>query len=172
MTRREFIVLVGGAAVAWPLGARAQQTKVYKIGFFSAGTATQTSRADAAFLEALRQLGWIEGKNIVFEYRYADNRLELLPRLAAELVRLDVDVIVAIGTLAPLAAKQATSTIPIVMTAAGDPIGSGLVANLARPGGNVTGLESYVSRPWGQAAANAPGASSPAFSSCCSMERG
>jgi putative tryptophan/tyrosine transport system substrate-binding protein len=140
MRRREFIGLVGGAMTAWPLVARAQQTKVYKIGWFGAGTATPVPRVPAAFSEALRELGWIEGKNILFEYRYADNRLERLPELAAELVRLHVDVIVAAGTLAPLAAKQATSTIPIVMTSAGDPIGSGLVANLARPGGNVTGL--------------------------------
>jgi putative tryptophan/tyrosine transport system substrate-binding protein len=85
-------------------------------------------------------LGWIEGKNIVFERRYAENRVERLPELAAELVRLNVDVIVGLGTLAPLAAKGATTTIPIVMTAAGDPLGSGLVASLARPGGNVTGM--------------------------------
>ena len=85
-------------------------------------------------------LGWVEGKNVVFEHRYADNRLERLPTLAADLVRLKVDVIATAGTLAPLAAKQASSTIPIVMTAAGDPLGSGLVASLARPGGNVTGM--------------------------------
>jgi putative tryptophan/tyrosine transport system substrate-binding protein len=84
-------------------------------------------------------LGWIEGKNVVFEYRYAENRLDRLPELAAELVRLNVDVIVTAGTLAPLAAKRATTTIPIVMTAPGDPLGTGLVASLARPGGNVTG---------------------------------
>jgi putative ABC transport system substrate-binding protein len=88
----------------------------------------------------LAELGWIEGKNIIFERRYADNRLERLPELAAELVRLNVDVIVALGTLGPLAAKRATSTIPIVMTASGDPLGSGLVDSLARPGGNVTGM--------------------------------
>jgi putative ABC transport system substrate-binding protein len=89
---------------------------------------------------ALRELGWVEGKNVVFEPRFAENRLERLPELATDLVRLKVDVIAAAGTLAPLAAKQATSTIPIVMTAAGDPLGSGLVASLARPGGNVTGM--------------------------------
>jgi len=88
----------------------------------------------------LAELGWIEGKNLVVERRYAENRLERLPELAAELVRLNVEVIVATGTLGPLAAKRATSTIPIVMTAAGDPLGSGLVASLARPGGNVTGI--------------------------------
>jgi len=92
----------------------------------------------------LRELGWIDGKNVAFERRFAENRLERLPELAAELVRLNVDVIVATGTLGPLAAKRATSTIPIVMTAAGDPLGSGLVASLARPGGNVTGMSLMV----------------------------
>jgi putative tryptophan/tyrosine transport system substrate-binding protein len=90
--------------------------------------------------EILRELGWVEGENVVFERRYAENRLERLPELAADLVRLKVDVIVATGTLAPLAAKRATSTIPIVMTGAGDPLGTGLVDSLARPGGNVTGM--------------------------------
>jgi len=90
--------------------------------------------------EALRELGWVEGENVAYERRYAENRLERLPELAADLVQLKVDVIVASGTLAPLAAKRATSTIPIVMSAAGDPLGSGLVASLARPGGNVTGM--------------------------------
>jgi putative ABC transport system substrate-binding protein len=92
------------------------------------------------FPDALRELGWIEGQNVVIERRFAENRVERLPELAAELIRLNVDVIVGIGTLAPLAAKRATTTIPIVMTAAGDPLGSGLVASLARPGGNVTGM--------------------------------
>jgi putative ABC transport system substrate-binding protein len=89
--------------------------------------------------DSLRELGWVEGTNFTFEGRYADNDFDRLPGLAAEMVRLDVDVIVAVGTLAPLAAKRATSTIPIVMAAAGDPVGSGLVASLAQPGGNVTG---------------------------------
>jgi|SRR5579872_1204779 len=142
MRRREFLgVLSGGCtAVAWPLAARAQQVgKVYRIGFFNAGTSAGTP-ALPALLEGLKQFGWIEGNNIIIEYRYADNRVERLPGLAAQLVRLNVDAIVAVGTLAPLAAKQATSTIPIVMTSAGDPLGSGLIASLARPGGNVTGL--------------------------------
>jgi putative tryptophan/tyrosine transport system substrate-binding protein len=138
VNRREFISLIGGAAAAWPLAARAQQTgKIHKIGYLSPGSLTPVV---TPFFDSLRELGWIEGKNVTFEYRYADNRLERLPELAAELVRLNVDVIVAVGTLGPLAAKRATSTIPIVMTAAGDPLGSGLVASLARPGGNVTGM--------------------------------
>src|SRR5262249_28456030 len=93
---------------------------------------------------ALRGMGWVEGKNIAFERRYAEDRLKRLPELAADLVRLKVDVIAADGTLAPLAAKRATSTIPIVMTSAGDPLGRGLVASLARPGGNVTGMSLMV----------------------------
>ncbi len=140
MRRRQFITLLGGAA-AWPLAARAQQAaKVYRIGFLSAGAEVRPSKPWSIFVNGLRELGWIEGKNIVFDRRHADNRLDRLPELATELVRLDVDVIVTVGTLAPLAAKRATTSIPIVMMNAGDPVGSGLVASLARPGGNVTGM--------------------------------
>jgi putative ABC transport system substrate-binding protein len=139
MKRRDFVTLFSGAAVAWPLAVRAQQgEKKYTVGILSAGS--EITALSTAFSGALRELGWVEGKNVVFEYRYAENRLERLPELAAELVRLKVDVIAVAGTLAPLAAKRVTSTIPIVMTAAGDPLGSGLVASLARPGGNVTGM--------------------------------
>ena len=138
MKRRDFIAFLGVAV--WPVVAQAQQAgKIYRIGMFTAG-APLLSKTWSIFTNGLKELGWTEGKNIVFERQYAENNLDRLPELAAELVRLDVDVIVAFGTLAPLAAKQATSTIPIVMTAAGDPIGSGLVASLARPGGNVTGM--------------------------------
>jgi ABC-type uncharacterized transport system substrate-binding protein len=138
MKRREVITLLGGAA-AWPLAARAQQSgSRYTIGTVTAGN--DNAALNTVLVAALRELGWVEGKNVVFEHRYADNRLERLPGLAADLVRLKVDVIAATGTLAPLAAKQASSTIPIVMTAAGDPLGSGLVASLARPDGNVTGM--------------------------------
>ena len=142
MRRRDFVALLSGAAAAWPLAARAQQAgKIHKIGYLSPDS---PSAVITPFLDALRELGWIEGQNVTFEYRYAENRLERLPELAAELVRLNVDVIVARGTLGPLAAKRATSTIPIVMTAAGDPLGSGLVASLARPDGNVTGMSLMV----------------------------
>ena len=135
MKRRKFIALFGVATAAWPLGARAQQgEKVYKIGSLTAG-----SRGPSVVGEAFRELGYIVDKNLTFESRYAEDRLDRLPKLAAELVSLKVDVIITWGTLAPLAAKQATSTIPIVMIAAGDPVGSGLVASLAHPGGNVTG---------------------------------
>ena len=141
--RREFITLLGGAA-AWPLVAHAQQVrKIHTIGYLNPGLAALPG-VYTAFTNALQVLGWIEGQNIAIERRYAENRLERLPELAAELVRLNVEVIVAVGTLGPLAAKRATSTIPIVMTAAGDPLGSGLVASLAQPGGNVTGMSLMV----------------------------
>lgn len=129
MHRREFIKALGGTAAAWPLKASGQRSgKLFRIGFFSAGPAGMPGQLDQAggFIEGLRELGWIEGKDVVFEQRYAENRLDRLPELAAELVRLKVDVIVATGTLAPLAAKQVTSTIPIVMAPAGDPLGTGL----------------------------------------------
>ena len=146
MKRRTFIALIGGAAGAWPLVTRAQQAeKKRTIGLLAPSSPTPAVTAfDASFIDALRELGWIEGKNVTFERRYAENRLERLPELAAELVRLNVEVIVATGTLGPLAAKRATSIIPIVMPAAGDPLGSGLIASLARPGGNVTGMSLMV----------------------------
>jgi putative tryptophan/tyrosine transport system substrate-binding protein len=138
MRRREFITLFGVATAAWPLGSRAQQgEKVYTIGILSAGSPTPVT---PAVTDAFRELGYVEGKNLTFERRYAEDRLDRLPKLAAELVSLKVDVIMTAGTLAPLAAKRATSTIPIVMMAAGDPLASGLVASLAQPGGNVTGM--------------------------------
>jgi putative tryptophan/tyrosine transport system substrate-binding protein len=140
MRRREFIKFLGGAVAVWPVAARAQQggKKKYVVGRFTAGSATDPNTE--VLTEALRELGWVEGENVVYERRYAENRVELLPEMAADLVRLKVDVIVAGGILAPLAAKRATSTIPIVMASAGDPLGTGLVASLARPGGNVTGM--------------------------------
>jgi putative tryptophan/tyrosine transport system substrate-binding protein len=146
MQRRDFIKVVAGSAIAWPLAAHAQQAaKLPSVGFLTAGSAGASTPFLAALLEGLRQLDWIEGKTVVMAYRYAENRNDRLPELATELVRLNVDVIVAAGTLAPLAAKHATTTIPIVMTAAGDPLGSGLVASLAQPGGNVTGLSLMMS---------------------------
>ena len=138
--RREFVFLMAGAIVAGPRDVQAQQArKVYKIGILTAGAPPEGSWLQSGVRNGLRELGWVEGKNLTFEGRFAENRLDQLPALAAELVRLDVDVIVTVGTLAPLAAKRATSTIPIVMAAAGDPVGSGLVASLAQPGSNVTG---------------------------------
>jgi putative tryptophan/tyrosine transport system substrate-binding protein len=138
MRRRKFITLFGAASAMWQLDASAQQgEKVYKVGFLSAGS--REPYLSPIVADAFRELGYVNGKNITFESRYAEDRLDLLPKLAAELVSMKVDLIMAAGTLAPLAAKRATSTIPIVMMAAGDPVGSRLVASLARPGGNVTG---------------------------------
>jgi putative tryptophan/tyrosine transport system substrate-binding protein len=135
--RRTFITLLGGAAAGLPLTARAQQTaKVHRIGLLSP---TSQGLGMSAFRDGLRALGYLEGHNIIIEHRSADGRYERLPDLAAELARLRVDIIVAVVTQASVAAKNATSTIPIVMLAVGDPVGAGLVTNLARPGGNVTG---------------------------------
>jgi ABC-type uncharacterized transport system substrate-binding protein len=140
MRRREFMTLLGGAA-AWPLAARAQQVaKRPTIGFLGPLTQTAMSQWTAAFVRRLGELGWIEGRTVAIEYRWGAGRNEHLAQIAAEFVRLKVDVIATGGTAAVLAAKQATSVIPIVFATAGDPVGLGLVANLARPGGNVTGL--------------------------------
>ena len=125
--------------------AEAQQAgKIFRIGFLDGGTAAGSAVLVKAFLQELSKLGWIEGKNITIEYRFAEQKPERLPELAADLVRLKVDLIVVTGSPAALAAKSATTTIPIVMTNAGDPVGAGLVASLARPGGNVTGFSSLV----------------------------
>jgi len=139
MKRREFITLLGGAA-AWPLAARAQQAKLPTIGFLGSSTPLAMSQWVAAFLQRLRDLDWIEGRTVALEYRWAEGRSSRAAEIAAEFVRLKVDVIVTYATPPALAAKQATSVIPIVFAAAGDPVGAGLVASLARPGGNVTGL--------------------------------
>jgi putative ABC transport system substrate-binding protein len=141
MRRREFITLLGGTAVAWPLAARAQQTgKLPTIGYLGATTRSAESQRVDALVERLREFGWIESRNLTVEYRYAEGRSERYAEVAAEFVRLNVDVIVTYGTPAVAATKQATLAIPIVFAVAGDPVGSGLVASLARPGGNVTGL--------------------------------
>jgi putative tryptophan/tyrosine transport system substrate-binding protein len=143
--RREFITLLGGAAVAWPLAARAQQPgKPPTIGFLGANPSIESQRL-AAFVQRLRELGWIEGRTVSIEYRWAEGRSERYAENAAELVRLKVDVIVTSTTPPSLAAKQATAVIPIVFAAANDPVGTGLVASLARPGGNVTGLANQMS---------------------------
>ena len=141
MTRRDFIALLVGAAVAWPLAARAQQpAKLPTIGFLGSGTPTSQGEWVAAFLQRLRELGWIEGRNFTIEYRWAEGSSDRAAKLAAELVGLKADVIVTYANPIVLAAKQSTSAIPIVFAAAADPLGTGLVATLARPGGNVTGL--------------------------------
>jgi putative ABC transport system substrate-binding protein len=140
MKRREFITLLGSAAAAWPLAARAQQTgKLPTIGFLGASTSSAWSQWTAAFVQRLRELGWIEGRTVAIEYRWAEGRSERYADIAAEFVRLNVDVIVTVGS-AIAATKQVTSTIPIVFAIAVDPLGSGMVDSLARPGGNATGL--------------------------------
>jgi putative ABC transport system substrate-binding protein len=141
MRRREFITLLGGAAAAWPLAAHGQQpARIPRIGYLFSFIPSEGRILWEACRQGLRELGYAEGQNIVLEPRWAEGRHERLPALAADLVGLKVDVIVAAATPAGLAAKAATSTIPIVIVAVGAPIKAGLVANLARPGGNVTGL--------------------------------
>ena len=142
MRRREFIALVGGA-IASPMGARAQQQagKVPRIGYLGVTSASDRPALLDAFRQRLRELGWLEGQNIGIDYRFAEDRVDRLPDLAAELVRLKADLIVAsAGTQVATAAKNATETIPIVMIYVRDPVGTGLIASLARPGGNVTGV--------------------------------
>ena len=141
MQRRNFIRLLGGAAVAWPLAARAQQVgKTPQIGYLGVSSPSLEPHYVEAFRQKLRELGHVEGKNIAIEYRWAEGQDDRLPNLASELVRLKPDVIVTTGTPGAVAAMQATKTIPIVMASSADPVGSGLVASLARPGGNVTGF--------------------------------
>jgi putative ABC transport system substrate-binding protein len=139
MNRREIFALIGGAAV-WPVAARVQAAKLLTVGFLGSSTAVDMGDWVAVFLNRLHQLGWVENRNIVIEYRWAEGRTERYTEIVAEFVRLKVDVIVTYGTAAAQQAKQATANIPIVFAGAGDPVGTGLVASLARPGGNVTGL--------------------------------
>jgi putative ABC transport system substrate-binding protein len=144
MKRREFITLLGSTAT-WPIAARAQQAgKVPIIGFLGATTPGGQSQLTAAFVQRLRELGWIEGRTVAIEYRWAEGRSERFAQFAAEFVRLKVDVILTHNTPPVLAAKQATSIIPIVFATAADPVGTGVVASLAQPGGNVTGLSSQT----------------------------
>jgi putative tryptophan/tyrosine transport system substrate-binding protein len=141
MRRRDFIMLLGSAAAAWPLAARAQQpTKLPTIGLLVSGTPTTHGRWITGFVQRLRELGWIEGRTVAIEYRWAEGDSGRYAEIAAEFVQLRVGVIVTNGNAAVAAVKQATSTIPIVFPVAGDPVGTGLVTSLARPGGNVTGL--------------------------------
>ena len=140
MRRREFITLLGGAMAAWPLVAQAQQAgKVARIGFLGATSPAGYGARVEALRAGLRELGYIEGTNLVLEYRWAEGNYDRLPALLAELIRSNVDIIVTHGTPAALAAKQATASIPIVVGIIGDPVASGVVGSVARPGGNITG---------------------------------
>src|SRR5262249_53890060 len=142
--RREFITLLGGAA-ARPLVGHAQQPRHPTIGFLGAYTPSVQSQWTAAFVQQLRELGWREGHTVTIEYRWANGRTERAAEIAAELVRLKVDIIVLSGNAFAFAAKRATATIPTVFALAGDPLGTGLVGSLARPGGNITGLSLQTS---------------------------
>ena len=145
MKRRAFITLLGGAAAAWPIAARAQQTaKLPTIGYLGTATPATQGQWAAAFVQRLRQLGWIENRNVAIEYRWAEGRSERFVEIATEFVQLKVDLIVASTTPAVIAAKQATAAIPIVFATVNDPVSTGLVASLARPGGNLTGLSNQL----------------------------
>jgi putative tryptophan/tyrosine transport system substrate-binding protein len=141
MRRREFIAALGGAA-AWPVAGRAQPAKLPTVGFLIPGTPASFGQRVAACTRRLRELGWIEGRTVAIEYRWAE--AQRFDEIVNEFVRLKVDVIITGGTPPTIAAKKATSSIPIVSVSAGDPVGTGLVASLARPGGNITGLSNQT----------------------------
>jgi putative ABC transport system substrate-binding protein len=140
MRRREFFSVLGGAAAAWPVMARAQRRGIPTIGLLGSNTPSTQAQWTEAFVKRLRELGWIEGSTVAIEVRWADGRNQRYAEIAAEFVKLKVDVIITSGTEPVVAARQATSGIPIVFATAGDPVASGLIASLARPGGNITGL--------------------------------
>src|SRR5690349_10940841 len=145
MDRRTFIgILAGGLLAAPPVVGAQPAGKVPRIGYFDGASSSTNPELTDAFRDQMRQLGYVEGKNLVIEYRWADGKYDRLPDLAADLVRLRVDVIVCAGDPVILAAKQATTTIPIVMASVGDPVGRGFVSSLAHPGGNITGVSNFA----------------------------
>jgi putative ABC transport system substrate-binding protein len=149
MRRREFIGSLIGTAVAWPLAGRGQQpAKVYRIGMLDTASRELNATNLAAFGKGLREFGYVEGENLVIEYRSAEGHNERIPDLVSELLRLGVDLIVVRGTPEVMAVKNATSTIPVVMTAVYDPVRSGVVTNLPHPGGNITGLSSLTDQSY------------------------
>jgi ABC transporter substrate binding protein len=160
MDRRTFLTTVAGLLAA-PRASEAQQAgKVYRVGWLDMRSLSVARPEIEVFTQAMRELGWAEGKNIAFEFRFAENKTERLPELAVEIVRLKVDLIVAVGTPGVQAAKQATTTIPIVMHIVGDPVESGLVSSLARPGGNVTGTSWFGLSMWAEGARTTQGSCS------------
>ena len=145
MRRREFITLLGGAAAAWPFAVRAQQSRRMRtIGFLGNSTAALEENLITPFRDGLRALGYVEGRDVLIEYRWAEGNYDRLPALVRELLALNVDVIVTAGTPATFAVKQATTSVPLVMVAVGDPVDTGIVPSLAHPGGNITGLSSIA----------------------------
>src|SRR5918998_4629033 len=143
LRRREFVIALGCAAAAWPLAARAQQAeKIYRLGILEPIPAAQNASNFDALRKGLRDLGYVEGRNLIIEYRSADGRAERFSELASELIRLKVDLIVTRGTPAARAAKNATEAIPVIIATMGDP--NALVASFARPGGNITGVVTYT----------------------------